>query len=294
MPTRSVRLFTISIVGIFLLGFSGWLGYTVLHPATHFNGHRAYQDVLTQVSFGSRTPGSVAHAQTVTYIRQELEGSGWKIKIQASEWQGFSIQNIIASRTEAPPGIIVGAHYDSRLVADQDRGPGRIGPVPGANDGASGVAVLLELARSLPADSVPVWLVFFDGEDNGGLDNRQWIMGSRLFVSELTEKPQAAVIVDMVGDVDLNLFIERNSDVDLTAEIWSQAASLGYVKFFIATPKYDLIDDHIPFLEAGIPAVDIIDFDYPNWHKTTDTPDKVSALSLQIVGETILQWLLDT
>ena len=163
--------------------------------------------------------------------------------------------------------------------------------MPGANDGASGVSVLLELARTLPSDSVPVWLVFFDAEDNGGLDNRQWIMGSRAFVAALTEKPQAVIIVDMVGDADLNLFIERNSDAALTAEIWAQAAALGYEKFFIATPKYNMIDDHTPFLEAGIPAVDIIDFDYPYWHTSADTADKVSAKSLQAVGETMWAWI---
>jgi Zn-dependent M28 family amino/carboxypeptidase len=134
-------------------------------------------------------------------------------------------------------------------------------------------------------------LVFFDAEDNGGLDNRAWIMGSRAFVTTLTEKPRAAVIVDMVGDEDLNLYLERNSDTKLAAEIWAQAIALGYGKNFITTPKYNMIDDHIPFLEAGIPAVDIIDFDYPYWHTSADTVDKVSAQSLQAVGETLLEWI---
>ncbi|MBE3118453.1 MAG: M28 family peptidase, partial [Candidatus Atribacteria bacterium] len=274
-----------------LIGISGWLVYNTLRPATHFDGQRAYQDVLAQVSLGARTPGSDSHAQTVATIQQELEKAGWKVQIQATEWQGFSVQNIIASRSELAPRIVVGAHYDSRLLADQDPGPGRSGPVPGANDGASGVAVLLELARTLSSDSVPVWLVFFDAEDNGGLDNRQWIMGSRAFVAALTEKPQAAVIVDMVGDADLNIYIERNSDAAITSEIWAQAAALGYGNNFIATPKYDMIDDHTPFLEAGIPAVDIIDFDYPYWHTAADTADKVSAQSLQAVGETLWAWI---
>jgi Zn-dependent M28 family amino/carboxypeptidase len=116
-------------------------------------------------------------------------------------------------------------------------------------------------------------------------------MGSRAFVSTLTERPQSVVIVDMVGDSDLNLFIERNSDAALTSEIWTQAASLGYGKYFIASPKYAMIDDHTPFLDAGIPAVDIIDFDYPYWHTSADTADKVSAHSLQAVGETLWAWI---
>jgi len=278
-------------LGILLTGLSVWLVYNALQPAIRFNGQRAYQDVLAQVSLGPRTPGSVAHAQTIAYIQQELEKVGWKVQIQATEWQGFPIQNIIAYPSEVTPSIIVGAHYDSRLLADQDPGLGRNGPVPGANDGASGVAILLELARTLPSDSVPVWLVFFDAEDNGGLYNRQWIMGSRAFVTWLKEKPHAAVIVDMVGDADLNIYIERNSDPALTAEIWAQAAALGFGQFFISTPKYDMIDDHTPFLEAGIPTVDIIDFDYPYWHTAADTVDKVSAQSLHTVGETLWAWL---
>jgi len=291
MAMRRLQMIFFSCTGILLIGLSGWLVYNSFQPATHFNGQMAYQDVLAQVSLGARTLGSVAHAQTIVYIQQELEKAGWKVQIQTTSWDGFSVQNIIASRSEIYPHIILGAHFDSRLLADQDPGPGRSDPVVGANDGASGVAVLLELARTLPSDSIPVWLVFFDAEDNGGLENRQWIMGSRAFVTALTKKPQAAIIVDMVGDADLNLFIERNSDATLSAEIWAQAAAMGYGHNFIATPKYDLLDDHIPFLEAGIPAVDIIDFDYPYWHTAADTVDKVSAQSLQVVGETLWEWI---
>jgi Iap family predicted aminopeptidase len=291
MITRKVQILLLFFLGAVLIGLSGWLVYNSLRSSNRFDGRRAYKDVLSQVSFGARTPGSFSHAQAITYIQQELEKAGWEVQIQATEWQGFSIQNIIASHSLVAPNILFGAHYDSRLLADQDTGTGGREPVPGANDGASGVAVLLELARTLPSDGVSVWLVFFDAEDNGGLDNRSWIMGSRAFVAGLTEKPQAAVIVDMVGDENLNLYFERNSDIKLTAEIWTQAAMLGYSNNFIATPKYDMIDDHIPFLEAGIPAVDIIDFDYPYWHTSTDTTDKVSAQSLQVVGETLEAWI---
>lgn len=291
MATRKAQAITFGSLGILLFALAGWLIYHALLPATSFSGQRAYQDVAAQVALGSRTPGSVAHDQVIIYIQQELEKAGWKVQIQAAEWLGFSVQNIIAARSQAAPRIIIGAHYDSRLLADQDPGLGRSQPVPGANDGASGVSVLLELARTLPSSSVPVSLVFFDAEDNGGLDNRQWIMGSQAFVNSLTSKPQAVVIVDMVGDANLNIYEERNSDPALTAEIWSQAVSLGFGKYFIASPKYDMIDDHSPFLAAGIPAVDIIDFDYPYWHTTADTLDKVSTQSLQIVGETLWAWI---
>jgi Zn-dependent M28 family amino/carboxypeptidase len=292
LATRSVRFYILVSLGIILLALSGWLVFHALQPATSFNGQRAFRDVAAQVAFGPRTPGSIAHAEVISYIQKELINAGWTVQIQSTEWLGFSVQNIIAFRSSSASRIIVGAHYDSRLLADQDTGPGRNQPVPGANDGASGVSILLELARTLPAGSVPVSLVFFDAEDNGGLDNRQWIMGSQAFVKSLTVKPDAAVIVDMVGDANLNIYEERNSDPKLTAEIWAQAAALGLAKYFIATPKYDMIDDHSPFLQAGIPAVDIIDFDYPYWHTSADTLDKVSAQSLQAVGETLWAWLV--
>jgi glutaminyl-peptide cyclotransferase len=291
MATRKPFPLFYGLLGLILIGLSVWFVFNAIRPSSHFDGSRAYQDVLSQVSFGARTPGSIAHTQDINYIQQELEKAGWKIVIQSTEWQGFSIQNIIASRSEIAPQIVIGAHYDSRLLADQEKGNGENGPVPGANDGASGVAILLELSRTLPLKSVPVWLVFFDAEDNGGIDNRQWIMGSRAFVSMLTEKPQSAIIVDMVGDSDLNIFMEGYSNTVLSRDIWAQANALGYGNNFIPTIKYYMLDDHTPFFEAGIPTVDIIDFDYPYWHTSTDTADKVSAHSLQVVGETLLEWI---
>ena len=157
--------------------------------------------------------------------------------------------------------------------------------------GVERVAVLLELARSLPGDTVPIWLVFFDAEDNGRIEGWDWILGSREFVKNNPVQPRAAVIVDMIGDADLNIYKEHNSNPALTDEIWEVANGLGYGSKFIPEYKHSMIDDHTPFLEAGIPAVDIIDFDYPYWHTVQDTPDKVSAESLQIVGETLRVWI---
>ena len=288
---RSKLIFLVAL-GITLIGLSVWWTIHNIPPSVRFNGQRAYQDVLAQVAYGARTAGSQAHAETIAYIQEELQKAGWHSDVQETQWQGFAVQNIIASRTSEVPEIILGAHYDSRRLADRDPGPGSSGPVPGANDGASGVAVLLELARTLPADSVPTWLVFFDAEDDGDLDGREWIMGSRAFVAALKFHPRAVIIVDMIGDADLNLYIERNSDAALSTEIWAQAAKLGYKQQFIQKAKYSMLDDHTPFLEVGIPAVDIIDFDYPYWHTAADTPDKVSAQSLQIVGETLRTWIL--
>jgi glutaminyl-peptide cyclotransferase len=283
-------LFLIAL-GVLILALVGWrLAIHTLNPS-QFNMQRAYQDVLAQTAYGPRIPDSQAHAETIAYIQAELKKAGWKSEIQKSSWKGFDISNIIASRADQPPQIILGAHYDSRLLADQDPGLGSLSPVPGANDGASGVAVLLELARTLPSDNITTWLVFFDAEDNGGLEGRDWIMGSQAFVAKLTFHPKAAIILDMVGDADLNIFIETNSNSVLVSEIWGQAAKLGYGKQFIQESKYSMLDDHTPFLQAGIPAVDIIDFDYPFWHTAADTPDKVSPKSLEIVGETLFHWM---
>jgi glutaminyl-peptide cyclotransferase len=203
------------------------------------------------------------------------------------------IQNVIAKKGTGSRWVIFGAHYDSRLVADQDPNPElRIQPVPGANDGASGVAVLVELARIIPDDlNTEVWMVFFDAEDNGGIPGWDWLLGSRYFVNQLACCPDAVIVVDMIGDVNLNIFKEKNSDQSLTNEIWSKANELGYASVFIPQAKYAILDDHTPFLEVGIPAIDIIDFDYPYWHTTQDIPERVSAKSMQVVGETLLAWL---
>jgi glutaminyl-peptide cyclotransferase len=291
LAMRKYRIFILIAICFLIIALIGWRISVSNNPPVHFDGQRAYRDVLNQVAFGPRIPDSLAHAETVNYIQEELTIAGWKAKVQKTTWRGFAILNLIASRSDQSPQIILGAHYDSRLLADQDSGPGRNAPVPGANDGASGVAILLEMARTLPSGSIPTWLVFFDAEDNGDLFGRDWIMGSRAFVAELKTRPWAAIIVDMVGDSDLNIYIERNSNPTLMAEIWGQASMLGYERYFIQTAKYSMLDDHTPFLEAGIPAVDIIDFDYPYWHTAADTPDKVSPKSLQIVGETLLAWM---
>jgi Zn-dependent M28 family amino/carboxypeptidase len=219
------------------------------------------------------------------------------MEAQSVIYQGNEIHNIIAKREidQHLPWIIIGAHYDSRIIADRDPLPeNRSKPVPGANDGASGVAVLNEIARILPADlQVNIWLVYFDAEDNGSMPGGEWILGSRAFVEKLKGTPDAVIVVDMVADRDLNIYIEQNSNEDLAAEVWSVAKSLGYEDTFINQPKYHIIDDHIPFIQAGIPAIDIIDFEYRYWHTVSDTVDKVSADSLGIVGRVVVAWLLE-
>lgn len=262
-----------------------------------FSGERAYKDVLNQVDFGPRHPGSTGHDDVREYIKNEILSAGWLFDEQRGLINGQEVINLIAKREvgnqASRPWVIISAHYDTRLFADQD--PNQLNhnqPVPGANDGASGVAVLLELARSLPMDlGNRIWLVFFDAEDNGYIPGWDWILGSKAFANSLEDYPDVVVNLDMIGDADLNIYFEKNSDTSIMKDIWNVAANLGYSKHFIPEFKYRILDDHLPFIDLGIPAVDIIDFDYPYWHTIADTADKVSPESLQVVGETMWNWL---
>lgn len=259
-----------------------------------FDGTRAHADVQTQVDMGPRTPGSAGHAQVREWMRKELENAGWTVEVHESQRMGHPITNVIAKRGEEPPTIILGAHYDTRFFSDNESNEEkRLQPVPGANDGASGVAVLIELARTLPEDIPSTWLVFFDAEDNGRIEGWDWILGSRAFVEEVPVNPQAVVIVDMIGDADLNIHYETNSDRAIREQIWKTAETLGYGDIFIQNEKFSMLDDHTPFVEKGIPAVNIIDFDYPYWHTTEDTVDKVSPESLHAVGDTLWHWVIE-
>lgn len=262
-----------------------------------FDGQRAFHHVVVQCDFGFRPTGSEGWQATGDYITAVLQDSGWVVEVQEFHYQGTLVRNIIGrsltgpqDTDEGPPVVILGAHYDTRRSADMED-PSV--PVMGANDGASGVAVLLELARTLEQDKLQsdVWLAFFDAEDNGRLDGWDWCVGSSYMAENLAIVPEGVVVVDMVGDADQQLYLERNSDAELQAQIWDVAADLGYTGWFVSEYKYAIYDDHIPFAQRGIRAVDIIDFDYPYWHTTQDTIDKVSADSLGRVGHVLEVWL---
>lgn len=272
--------------------------FLLLQPAQiatpEFSGPRAFQLVAKQLTFGPRTPGSTAHSLQLDWMQSELETLGWQVERQHGEMLGHPLTNLVAKRGSGGAFLMLGAHYDSRIHADQDPDPAkRAQPVPGANDGASGVAVLLELARVLPADlDLEIWIVFFDLEDNGGIPGWDWILGSRYFAQNLDRHPDQFILVDLVGDRDLSLPIERNSDDALANELWSVAEDLGYGAIFSRVERFSIIDDHIPFIELGIPSVNIIDIEYTNWHTTQDDISQVSAESLEIVGSTVLEWIL--
>jgi len=259
-----------------------------------FDGSSSYQFLLDQMAFGPRWPGSPGHAATGDYIVEQLETYGWEVVEQEFDYQGVVGRNIIGrANAGSGPVIIVGAHYDTRKIADQT--PGSIEPVPGAVDGASGVAVVLELAKTLNIEDVDkeIWLAFFDVEDNGngGMPGFDWIVGSTVMAISLKISPEAMILVDMIGDADQQLYFEGNSDLNLRGEIWDLAASLGYQDSFIPEVRHTMIDDHVPFARRGIPSVDIIDFDYAYWHTVEDTADKASPESLERVGRTLETWL---
>lgn len=291
-----MKLKLLIVLVIFGLLMSGFFIARVNEKKTvnaYFNAERAWRDLQTQVEFGPRTPGSHAHQMAISYISEQLLHAGWDVEIQQTEGMGHTIKNIIAKKGKGSPWILLGAHYDTRFIADHDPDASKqVQPVPGANDGASGVAVLLEMARAIQRPTRgQIWLVFFDAEDQGRIEGWDWIMGSRAFVNDLKEKPDAVVVIDMIGDKDLNIFREKSSDPALTESIWQVAASSGFSEYFINEDKYSILDDHFPFLEAGIPAINIIDFDYESWHTSQDDLQNVSEKSLQIVGQTLLNWL---
>jgi len=216
-----------------------------------------------------------------------------------SKGHRLELRNILARfRPEATDRILFVAHWDTRPVADQDPDPAkRKLPIPGANDGASGVAVLLGVADALKGrpPALGVDLLFVDGEDYGDFaDSTESLIGSRYFALHLPGPgyaPLFAVVLDMVGDKDLELYYEGNSNgfaPEVVQRVWRTAERLGYGAVFIHGVRHTLTDDHVPLQQVGIHAIDLIDFDYgPNnsyWHTGEDTIDKISAQSLTIVG----------
>jgi Zn-dependent M28 family amino/carboxypeptidase len=257
-----------------------------------FSGERAMRHAEAQMQWVPRDTGTAGWRQCGDYIVAQLKGAGWQVEEQAFPYREVQCRNIIGKRGSGPR-IIVGAHYDSRRYADQDPDQARrTFPVPAANDGASGVAVLLELARVIQPEEFgrEVWLAAFDAEDNGDLDGWEWTVGSAYMADHLGEAPQAVIVLDMIGDADLQIYFETNSDEPIRQAIWDIAAELGYASF-VPQNRFSMLDDHTPFLRRGYRAVDIIDFNYPAWHTTADTLDKISAASLEAVGRTIETWL---
>jgi predicted small lipoprotein YifL len=257
-----------------------------------FEGERAMAHAVAQCEIGPRPAGSEALVRTRDYIQSVLEAEGWTVVRQDGEFMGVPIHNVVGVKGEGVARM-VGAHFDTRPVADQDP-TSPTTPIVGGNDGASGVAILLELARTLEVpEGRQVQLAFFDAEDRGNLDGWPFSVGARQMASALpVDRPEAMVVLDMVGDADLQIFRERHSDLALTDVLFATADALGFSENgFYNRDKYTIIDDHLPFLEQGIPAADLIDFDYPYWHTVEDTCDKLGVESLFKVGRVVEVWL---
>jgi glutaminyl-peptide cyclotransferase len=272
--------------------------------APRFEGDSAFVHLERQCALGPRYPGSPGHRALQRYIVGMLERYGASVSLQPFEavltdGDTLGLVNIIGNyNREAKRRILLGAHYDTRPRADRDPDPSkRHLPIPGANDGASGVAVLLECARVFDRAQPPVGvdLVFFDGEDYGeeGV-TADYILGSAHFAGNLKRyRPAAVIIVDMVGERDVEIKVEVYSatySAMLVDDLFTIAERLG-IGAFERARGYPLIDDHLPFINVGIPSVVLIDFDYPFWHTLEDTPDKCAPESLGAVGSVLLEYI---
>ncbi len=269
-----------------------------------FDGQSAFGFLREQCDMGPRFPGSPGHDAVQRYLEEKLARFGANVSLQPFEavlstGDTLHLVNIIgAYRTEARRRVLLGAHYDTRPRADRERDPAnRSKPILGANDGASGVAVLCEMARLLGTSRSPVGvdIVFFDGEDYGEEGSvEDYLLGSRRFASSLgASRPSAVIVIDMVGERDARFPIEGFSgaaSAALNGKIYAIAEKLG-ISNFVRAEGRPIIDDHLPFIQAGLPAIDIIDFDYPFWHTLEDTPDKCSAGSLSAVGSVLVSFI---
>lgn len=269
-------------------------------PVREFDGTRAFTYLQQQVQFGFRVPGTSAHEQTGDWILTQLKARADTVWVQdiphrMASGKTVHLRNFFARfQPQAAERILYLAHWDTRPTADQATDSAdRKKPVLGASDGASGVAVLLGVADALKAKppTVGVDLLFVDGEDYGSFaDSNDVLIGSRWFAAHQPAgyPPLFGVLFDMVGDKNLDIYVEGNSQAmapEVVDRVWKTANALGYGDTFISQGGQTLIDDHVSLQRAGIHAIDVVDFDYPYWHTTEDTIDKVSANSLQIVGD---------
>jgi len=267
-----------------------------------FSSENAFRYLVEQCELGPRYPGSIEIEQCREYIISKLETTGAIIEQQIFETEirgeNFTGINIIAKFNPVMGRrILIGAHYDTRPWADKEENISLHNtPIIGANDAASGVAVLLGLA-DLIAEQSPeqfgIDLVFFDLEDMGNYGNNDtWCLGSKYYVKMFDgKKPEKVIIVDMVGEKDNEIPMEYYSyhnSPTLVKEIWQKAKELGYDQFKQKIGSY-VYDDHSAFIAAGFNAAVIIDFDYPYWHTLEDTPDKCSEISLKAVGQTLTE-----
>ncbi len=268
-----------------------------------------YATVKAYVEAGPAAEGSPTKDRVRDLIVSRVKATGAKVQVlpltaqtPAGEWH---LENVVVSfRPEAKDRVLIGAHWDTRLWAEREKDPAkRNQPITGANDGGSGVAVLIGLAEVLAKDPPPeglgVDLAFFEGEEGFHGDMEEWFYGSR----DLAERwfrtgvavPRAVVIVDMVAKKGLQIPRESISDSNpggkqLLDQIFAIAKEKGY-RSFVNRPGPHVMDDHLPFINRGITAVDLIDLDYEHWHTQQDTLDKIDPKSMAEVADVVLTWI---
>jgi glutaminyl-peptide cyclotransferase len=268
---------------------------------TAFNGAVALSYVKAQLDFGPRVPGSEAHRRAGDWIVTQMKQRADTVIEQ--RWTHVTVtgdtlplRNILARfRPTATERVLYVTHWDSRPTSDEasDSASRRL-PVPGANDGASGVALFIALGDVLKQTppTVGVDLLFVDGEDYGSFSQMtDVLLGSKYFAAHLPSsdyRPLYGVLWDMIGDRNLDIYQEGFSiqrAPEVVSLVWRKAGELGYSRYFIPSPGQAITDDHLPLLDAGLRVIDVIDIDYPYHHTPQDTFDKVSAESLQVVGD---------
>ena len=289
-------------------------GDVMTTPAVSFDADSAYYYVGRQVAFGPRVPNTPQHKATADWLVSELERHGVKVTRQNMSLKTFDgvtldAVNIFGQiNPEASDRVLLLAHWDCRPWADKDPDPAKRSlPVDGANDGASGVGVILEIARQLALNPVKkgVDILFVDAEDWGEEgDDESWALGAKYFANNLPVKgysPRVAVLLDMVGGEGATFcreYFSERSAPDVAAKIWQTAHDIGYGKMFPNKMGSAILDDHVQLIKAGIPAIDIIEY-HPEddtgfndrWHTTSDNMQGISKETLGAVGTTLLTWL---
>jgi glutaminyl-peptide cyclotransferase len=275
--------------------------------SNEFNADSAMSYIRQQLAFGPRVPGTEPARKTGDWIVAHLRATADTVLEQ--RWthtltggKPLPMRNIFARfKPAAKERILYVTHWDTRPVADADPNPAnQKTPIPGANDGASGVALLLAVSDALKKapPSVGVDLLFVDGEDWGTFTpDVDVLIGASYFAQHLPNagyQPLFGVLWDMIGDADLNIYQEVNSAQaapEVVQKVWGTAKELGYEKYFIPEAKEAITDDHLPLIKAGLRVIDVIDIDYPPHHTLADTFDKVSAKSMKIVGDVAMTLL---
>lgn len=264
------------------------------------SGEKALAHVQKLVDLGPRTPGSEALEKSRSYIEQQLRDSGWEVSRQSFSDETprgkMTFVNLIArfggKQKKAMPTFLLCSHYDTKIFDDIR--------FVGANDGGSSTGLLIELARVLaarPALASKIELVFFDGEEAvEEFTDRDGLYGSRYFANDLTKTKMAGqfrggILLDMVGDRSLDITLPLDSPSNMARDIFAAADALKCRDHFTYFDRGNITDDHTPLNAAGIPTIDLIDFDFPPWHTAEDTMDKISADSLSTVGRVTIYYL---